>query len=123
LEEGTRTLEDMLAVETLQAQLRTVDGEGVKQEIRNRLNVYYARVYGAEGAQRRLRILEERIGGLLAEWRERLPFVDFDLFLLLRADPENAEEEAVSAAWKAGFPLLSALAVPEEGTLPPARGM
>lgn len=114
-EEGTRVLEDMLAVETLQAQLRTVEGEGVKEGIRNRLNLYYARLYGEEGGRLRLKLLEERISALFEEWREQLPYVGFDLFLLLRDDPESAESEAVEESWKAGFPLLSDLPVRQEG--------
>jgi hypothetical protein len=108
LEEGTRLLEDMLAVETLQAQLRLVEGEGIQEEIRNRLNYYYTRLYGEKGAKERLKILEARIAQLLTAWKEQMPFIPFDLFLVLRNDPENAEEEAVADTWKASFPRLAA---------------
>jgi hypothetical protein len=106
-DEGIRTLEDMLAVETLQSQLKTVEGEGVKEKIRANLQHYYARLYGGEGGRARLRLLEEQIGRLSREWKETFPYVSFDFFLLLRSDPDSSEEEALSETWKARFPLLS----------------
>lgn len=105
-EEGTRTLEAMLAVETLQAQLKTVEGEGVKAEIRNRLHFYYSRLYGPEGAKARIKLLEQQIQRLLSEWREEFPSVPFGLFLLLRTDRESVEEEAAAETWDAAFPIL-----------------
>lgn len=109
LEEGAEMLEAMLAVETLQAQLETVEGKGLKDKIRRRLQYYYARLYGKEGARKRLEMLEERIRLLLSEWKRDLNFVSFDLFLLLRTDSGSVDEEVLSDNWKAGFPLLSKL--------------
>ncbi|MFH1262250.1 MAG: hypothetical protein V1495_02230 [Pseudomonadota bacterium] len=109
LEEGTRTLEDMLAVETLRAQLNTVEDERMKGEIRQRLAFYYSRLYGKAGIEERIRLLEEEIRALLSEWREKMSYVPFGLFLILRNEPAGIVEPSEEETFQTIFPALAPL--------------
>lgn len=108
LEEGTRILEAMLAVETLQAQMENVEDETVKQRIRVRLANYYKQIYGKE-AVRRVKKLEVQIQNLVREWKKTIPYVSFDLFLLLRKDFKIQSNETSENVWSMLFPLSSSL--------------
>jgi len=107
LEEGIKVLEDMLAIETLESQLKNIKQSSLQERIRVRLGFYYQKLYGPEEAKRRLIELERSFWVLVSEWREDFAFIRFDLFLLLR-DPETEwEKEERTATWSAAFPALS----------------
>jgi hypothetical protein len=83
LEKGAEVLEDMLAIETLNAQLSDVKESEVRDRIRGRLEYFYKRLYG-KGGEERLRLLEVKIRQLISQWRESFSYIDLDLFLILR---------------------------------------
>ncbi len=105
-EEGSKVLESMLAIETLQSQLESVKDESIKQKIRDRLTLYYAKIYGKEAAIERIRDFETRLGEFLIEWRGALPYVSFPLFMLLRSSKDEWQNIEVSDTWSNIFPLL-----------------
>jgi len=90
IEEGTRVLEQMLAIQTLKSQIETVENKETKEKIRQRLAYYYSKIYGVRGVEKRILRLEREIEQLIGEWKAVYPFVSFDLFLLLRSHPGDA---------------------------------
>lgn len=104
-EEGARFLEDMLAVETLQSQLENTEDTTVQKRIRVRLEFYLRRLYGEQAALQRLNLLEAQIRQLVGEWRETFPYLPFDLYLVLRRDPEDPVESEMTDVWIRLFPL------------------
>ncbi len=92
-EKGVAVLEDMLAIDTLNAQLSSVKESQVRDVIRTRLMSFYRRLYGEDGGAR-IRLIEQRIEQLVAEWKATFPYIDFDLFLVLRPTERNEETEA-----------------------------
>jgi len=107
MEEGVRLLEDMLAVETLESQLRSVDESSLKDQIRDRLAAYYRKLYGEREGKARLEMLEKTLSDLISAWRNEFPFLDFDLYLLLRDETGEWDREVLLRDWGANFPLLS----------------
>jgi len=107
LDAAIGVLEDALAVETLKSQMASVDNTSIKQQIQERLDWYYARL-GAQEAEKRRQSLQ-KLRGLIREWRRDLPFVDFDLFLLLRRAPEDQPESNDGNLWQVEFPLLNGI--------------
>ncbi|MFH1018173.1 MAG: hypothetical protein V1798_08345 [Pseudomonadota bacterium] len=90
-EKGVEVLEDMLAIDTLNAQLSNVRESRVRNIIQARLEEYYRRLYGDTGAAR-IDLLERRIRQLVSEWRKTFSYINFDLFLIVRPTELDAEE-------------------------------
>src|SRR5438045_5235869 len=87
MEKGAEALEDMLAIETLNSQLNSVDEGATRDQIRWRLAAYYQKLYGEHGAAR-LQLLEEKIQKWVGGWREKYPYLPF-LFFMINQSQEN----------------------------------
>lgn len=108
MEEGTHFLETMLAMETLQSQLREEKDPEVQRRIRDRLEFYYRTQYGEKAALERIRQLEERIQQRVVEWRATYPYVPFQQYLLLRSGEDELVDQDARVLWHYLFPLSSA---------------
>lgn len=106
-EKGTEVLENMLAIETLQSQLENVEEEDVKEQIRFRLDMYYKRLYGAQGPER-LKLFKAKLKLLSQEWKESMPWMPFQFFALNRlTESEKMEGEESWQLFQSLFPILS----------------
>lgn len=89
MEAATRVLEDQLAVEMLQTQLKSVDDAKVRENIELRLRLYYEKVYGKDAARARLEAVLRRLEDLRGLWLGQFPYLDFRLFLALWDEPRE----------------------------------
>ncbi len=103
LQAGIDVLEDVLAIETLSSQLASIKENQIRQRIMSRLNYYYERLYGEDG-KKRVEVLKRTLEKLFWEWRNTLPYVSFDLFLLLRED--SPQKPLTPDLWSNLFPHL-----------------
>ena len=108
MEGGIEVLEDMLAIETLESQLsqleRTKKESSIAKKVRQRLEAYYEKVYGKEGNQR-LKLLEQMIRGHVDRWQREMPYIGFDLFLVMNDENEEVDRRDVDQLWSLLFPL------------------
>ena len=95
LENATKYLESMLAIEVLEGQLQNVEGEDMKEKIRVRLRSYYEKLYGKEQAEARTEELLRQIIQIRQRWQENFPYLSFSLFLSLWDDAERDEISAM----------------------------
>lgn len=104
---GISFLENLLAVETLQAQIRMVDDKKVKEKLQGKLLAFYKQMKTDDYGYQRMMEIQERVRILVDTWKTNYFYLPFQFYTLIHNwDREN---DSISSDGMYGifFPQLS----------------
>lgn len=109
VEEGTQFMEDLLAIETLHAQMNMTDDEIVRDNLKGKLLMFYNKMEKKNYANTRIAQIQKQITDLVDTWKTSYQFLPFRLYTLLHVQESSAEYEQGQAMYSIFFPTLGGL--------------
>ena len=94
-EKGLGFLEQLLAVETLQAQMRMTDDEEVKTRLRGKLLAFYKKLSTMEQGDQRIIQIQAEVKELVDDWRSQYEFIPFSLYVLMHNRDKQSTGEGM----------------------------
>jgi hypothetical protein len=94
-EKGLGFLEELLAVETLQAQMRMTDDDEVKERLRGKLIAFYNKLNTKEYGDQQILRIQQQVRELVAAWRSEYEFIPFSMYILMHDREKNSSTDGM----------------------------
>lgn len=105
-ETGKDYMENLLAIETLQAQMNMTDDDVVKDKLKGKLLVFYKKLYSDKYAEQRMKDIQQEVRDLIETWKTDYAFLPFPLYTLLHSRKSSEENKQGLQMYQIFFPNL-----------------
>lgn len=92
-EKGLGFLEELLAVETLQAQIRMTEDDVVKERLRDKMLAFYNKLNSSEYGDQRILNIQREVKEIVSEWRSGYEFIPFSMYILMHNREKNSTSQ------------------------------
>lgn len=104
---GLNFLENLLAAETIQAQIQMTDDEEAKEKLQGKLLAFYNKLNTDEYGRKRMAQIQESVRNIISMWRKDYPFLPFQLYVLMHDENKNDMVQSLDGVYDLAFPNLT----------------
>lgn len=109
LNQGKDFMENLLAIETLQARMDLTDDEAARDKLKGKLMLFYKKLNESEYAAKRIAQIQEQIKNIFDKWRTDYQFLPFSFYVLLHAQETSPDYKNANGIYDVFFPNLGGL--------------
>lgn len=104
---GQSFLEDLLAAETIQAQISMSDDEAVKEKLKGKLQFFYKKLNSIEYGNQRMMEIQKKVKAVVDSWRKDYSFLPFSFYVLIHSSQTVDEMDVSREMYGIFFPSLA----------------